>query len=302
MQNLMTLRLASLSLRVPSLRTRHAVFGSVALLAAIVVTLPSRAAASPLPSVQHAQTHSTSISRQQLTNSLQASASAAAAEQTSDVCLAIDDSGSMWNDTDQGPASDPGPNPLRAQAARVAISLLGADVNNPRDGVGVVLFGSADNPGDDIITLPVTQLASNAAREALYGRIDSSMWSKGFTRIDRALDSCLVILAAGQSADIRARIILLTDGVPVSGDPRFDAEGQLRALDWTLNELADRGWSVDVILLGATGTGIANDPNSFASRIANQTGGRVFVANERTDLLRIYSDHRFDDGPVPHAG
>lgn len=205
----------------------------------------------------------------------------------SDLCLAIDDSGSMWNQTDQGPASDPPPNPLRAQAARVAISLLGADVNNPRDGVGVVLFGTASHAGDDIVVLPVTELSSNAAREGLYGRIASSMWSKGFTRIDRALESCLVLLQARASS--AARIVLLTDGVPVSDDPRFNAAGQMDALGWTLDELRRRGWAVDVILLGPSASQMARDSGSFASRIASATGGQVYAAAQRTDLLRIYT-------------
>jgi hypothetical protein len=208
---------------------------------------------------------------------------------SSNACLAIDDSGSMWTDTDQGAASDPGLNPLRAQAARVFISLLGADVNNAQDGVSAVLFGSADKPGEDIITLPVSELSSNAARDALAERIDSSLWSKGWTRIDRAIDSCLVLLGAATHAPQSARIVLLTDGVPASADPRFDAEGQLRALSSTLQELRARGWAVDVILLGPSSVEIANDSGSFAARIAGATGGRIYVAQERTDLLRIYT-------------
>lgn len=195
----------------------------------------------------------------------------------------------MWAATDQGPASDPGPNPLRAQAARVAISLLGADVNDAQDGVGVVLFGSADRPGDDIVVLPVTELSSNAAREALYARIDESLWSKGFTRIDRALSSCLVVLGAAQPQPAQARIVLVTDGVPQAADPRYDANGQLAALTWTLDELSRRGWHVDVILLGSTAQSIADDPGSFANRIAGATSGQVYVAAQRTDLLHIYT-------------
>lgn len=226
------------------------------------------------------------------TNADQPEAAAATQSESAaaNVCLAIDDSGSMWTDSDQGPASDPGPNPLRLSAARMVISLLGADANDRRDGVGVVLFGSADEPGVDVVLLPVTELSSNAARDSLATRIESSMWSKAYTRIDRAIDSCLVLLDAAPDHGGRSRIILLTDGVPLGADPRFDAEGQLRMLDWTLEELARRRWSIDVILLGSTARSIADDADSFARRIAGATDGNVYVADERVDLLRIYTD------------
>ncbi len=206
-----------------------------------------------------------------------------------DLCLAIDDSASMWSATDQGPASDPGPNPLRAQAARIAISLLGADVNNPRDGVGAVLFGTATHPGTDVVALPVTPLTSNVVREALATRIEQSLWSKGYTRVDNALATCFYLLHASGAPAAKSRTVLLTDGIPASDDPQFDASGQLRAAGWVLDALRAEHSAVDVILLGPMAAPAKDDPASFARQIADRTGGNVYVARERTDLFRIYT-------------
>lgn len=206
-----------------------------------------------------------------------------------DVCLASDDSGSMWVSTDRGPAADPGPQPMRATAARVVVSLLGSDVNSPRDRVGAVLFGSATTPGRDIVVLPLRTLVSNAAREALLSDFTAALWHKQFTRIDAAIAACVELLASGGARSGAARIILLTDGVPESGDPAYDAEGQVRALSPVLGRLADQRWPVDVILLGPSAPLAARDATSFAARIAAPTGGGVYAARDATDLLRIYT-------------
>ena len=216
------------------------------------------------------------------------------------VCYALDDSASMWVTTDLGAPSDPGPNPLRYEAAKGAVALLGTDVNDSRDAVSFVIFGSATKPGNDIVTIPLTRITSNEVREQLSRKLDESSWSKGYTRIDEALEACRQVLEAGAEANSKppyhedgtaVAIVLLTDGVPASDNPAYDGEPQMKLISENILPLfKERGWPIYVVALGHAIKG-PNDPyREWMDEVAETTGGQVTLAESRSDLLRIYTN------------
>lgn len=212
-----------------------------------------------------------------------------------DYLLIADHSASMYIDTALGPASDPFPKPLRTEAARLVAALAGADVIGATDRVGAIHFGGGQPP-DELVVIPLTVMANDAARMAFVKQVELNTVSMGYTRWDSALRAAIDLLERTDPAYGRPpyrpagrdlRLIFQSDGVPQTTPDGVD-EVQLRALrapGGLYDQVRQRGWAIT-----AVGLGIAAVPGPYADvmkDLADRTGGEYFAAPVRDELPLI---------------
>lgn len=178
------------------------------------------------------------------------------------VVLILDNSGSMKGNDPQG---------LRFMAARLFLALL-----DPGDLAGVILFSTESR------TL-TPELISIGKRSEQEGFSDTGIAHElagippdGYTDIKAALEDARILLEQADHTRYRLVVLLLTDGKPEIAEPypQYEAEALDLAGDFHTPVLA--------IAL----TREAETP--FLNRLAAQTGGLVWPAEEPADLLDAY--------------
>lgn len=173
------------------------------------------------------------------------------------VILILDNSGSMQT-------SDPGG--LRFTGVRLFASLL--DVG---DSLGLILFSTqAETMTNSLATLTSQADKKNVLTELQFQEAD------GYTDVKAALEQAQRLLADADLRDEKVVIVLLTDGKPEIPNPYSNYESE------TL-ELA-RSLKVPVMAIALTSA--AQTP--FLDQLAAATDGRVFPADNASDLLNTY--------------
>lgn len=203
-----------------------------------------------------------------------------------DVVLVSDQSPSMW-DCD-GIGTDP--ELLRADAARLFITTLGAD-SSARYRLALLHFGGQVTP-----VAPLTDLADETARQALLeaaGQPQPIRWTDHLL----ALQAAAQMLAETGESGSRRLIVLLTDGEPAPNPAtaagRYNDAQYAQALQAKAEELAQDDIALAVVLLSDTRTScgrrVATEWADRWARVAEATpGGALYMAGQADDLLPIY--------------
>ncbi|MFP4376818.1 MAG: FHA domain-containing protein [Spirochaetales bacterium] len=192
--------------------------------------------------------------------------------------LLVDNSGSMYDRLDGGPAPDP--DDTRMAAAVEAIRDFLAEIDNPRDRVALATF----NTNYQILAEPTESIRSVVA---LLDQIEEPESEEAYTELYRAVASTAEYLESSPGRNV---IVVLSDGenfpyAEHSGEPHPEYGFEEFTIDDTVEALQRRGSSVYAVNFATAGD------RSFA-RIARENGGLVYDASDPGELLDVYSDIR----------
>lgn len=173
------------------------------------------------------------------------------------VVLILDNSGSMQTSDPDG---------LRFTGVRLFASLL--DVG---DSLGLILFSTqAETMTNSLVTLTSQADKKNVLTELQFQEAD------GYTDVKAALEQAQRLLADADLRNEKVVIVLLTDGKPEIPNQYSNYE----------SETLEQARSLKVPVMAIALTSAAQTP--FLDQLAAATDGRVFPADNASDLLNTY--------------
>lgn len=182
-----------------------------------------------------------------------------------DIVLLIDSSGTMAS-TD--------PSNLRLQAAKSFV-----DLANVGDRIGVIDFSTTSK------TLAIPTIIDREEDKKTLKNYIESIGSQGeMTDILTALNSAFQLLKTNPGRSIDRAVILLTDGKLELPDfnPNYGRESE------AIEKISKmyRGDNIKIISVGFTKVADMN----LLDKFARESGGRVYLAQKDTELLKVYTD------------
>ncbi|HHU35765.1 MAG TPA: VWA domain-containing protein [Treponema sp.] len=179
--------------------------------------------------------------------------------------LLLDNSGSMWDDLDGNPTTDP--ESMRITHAKRAITEFVANLS-PRDRAGLAVFNT-----NYILSHQISN--DTSALPSIIDKISKPARDDGYTELYGAITTALN--SFGQNGR-RNVLIVLSDGEHFP----FNKKQNAPTADDGINSAIHEGITCHVVNFG-------NIKDNQAPRIAKESGGLVFNAKNDRDLLGVYT-------------